>query len=135
MPADVPRGLTAVGPFIVELWLSLWTLLTLSRQKAADSSSREMLSDVAGGPEELFSAAFSRVPWKRAWGSTSSTNVEEDDSDVDGATSNREWTQTRILTKIAGAVSVCTEGSREVTGETLAKAAIKLFSLCTRNIS
>ena len=79
--------------------------------------------------EELLSAGFSRAPWKRAWGSTSSTNVEEDDSDVDGATSNREWTQTRTSTKIAGAVSVCTEGSRE------AKAAIKLFSLCTRNIS
>ena len=40
--------------------------------------------------EELFSAGFSRAPWKRAWGSTSSTNIEEDDSDVDGATSNRE---------------------------------------------
>ena len=88
-----------------------------------------------GRSEELFSAGFSRAPWKRAWGSTSSTNVEEDDSDVDGATSNREWTQTRTLTKIAGAVSVCTEGSREVTSETLASAAIKLFSLCTRNIS
>ena len=85
--------------------------------------------------EELFSAGFSRAPWKRAWCSTSSTNVKEDDSDVDGATSNREWTQTRTSTKIAGAVSVCTEGSRDVTGETLAKAAIKLFSLCTRNIS
>ena len=53
--------------------------------------------------EELFSAGFSRAPWKRAWGSTSSTNIEEDDSDVDGATSNREWTQTRTSTKIAWA--------------------------------
>ena len=58
MPADVPRGLTAVGPFVVELWLSLWTLLTPSRQKAADSSSREVLSDVAGGLRSYFQRGF-----------------------------------------------------------------------------
>ena len=58
MPADVPRGLTAVGPFVVELWLSLWTLLTPSRQKAADSSSRAVISDVAGGLRSYFQRGF-----------------------------------------------------------------------------
>ena len=58
MPADVPRGLTAVGPFVVKLLLSLWTLLTPSRQKAANSLSREVLSDVAGGLRSYFQRGF-----------------------------------------------------------------------------
>ena len=132
MPADVPRGLTAVGSFVVELWLSLWTLLTPFEAEGGELFVEGGAFRRRSRSEDLFSAGFSctvkvrvglyvvdkrRRGWLRRRRCNKQSRVDSDkDIDEDcGGGAGVHWGQ---------------QG-----GETLASAAAKLFSLCTQNNS